>query len=500
VSIEHVLASFVARYGPNSPLGELAAEAFVREVWAAEPWDYQEDALRAFSRGERRIAFRSCHGVGKTTLLAWLAIIMLLTRWPQKTAVTAPTKGQLEDALLAETKEWIARLPEQLRDLFNVTQHKIELKESTSSSFLTAKTARAESPEALQGVHSANVLLMADESSGVAEQVFEAAVGSMSGEGATTVLAGNPVRTSGFFFEAFHSMKDLWHCIHVTGAPGTQNPKDPHSYYSPNVTADYLHQVERTYGKDSNAWRVRALGEFPRTDSDTIIPFELIELAQMRDILIPPRLSEVWGLDVARFGDDKNALVRRNRLEVLPLLQTWEGVDLMITAGRVKREYDIAEFKPDLIMIDEIGLGAGVLDRLRELGLPVRGINVSERLPAAAEYYNLRTEQWYKGRGWLAALNRRLPTSCTCGCSGKENHAQQLAQELALTRYKIAESNGKLLAEPKVEMKKRGYRSPNLADAFLLTLAGDSATLLHGGTGSQQTSWSQPLRRKRSMV
>lgn len=492
--LSKLLRHFIAEYGPNA--GEFGPERFVREVLKAEPEEYQLDLLRAFGRGDRRISFRSCHGVGKTTGAAWLCTIMLCTRFPQKTAITAPTKGQLEDALMSEIEMWMNQLPPELRELYNITKHRIEFIPDPAASFLTAKTARDENPEALQGVHSDHVLLVGDEASGIAEKVFEASAGSMSGKNRQMALFSNPVRTTGFFHSTHHELADQWHTIHVTGEPGTT--RGPNSYYSPRVPPDFLKQIADTYGRSSNAYRVRALGEFPHSDADTIVPYELIELAQQREIEFPEGMSEVWGLDVARFGDDDNALVRRNRLCVLPLIQTWNGIDLMKTTGRLKRAYDDAEVKPDLILIDEIGYGAAVVDRGRELGLPVRGVNVSERDGVDERYHNLRTELWFKGREWLDGRNRGLPARCNCGkCHGKEDHAFQLAQQLARTKYAVAESSGKLLAEPKSAMKKRGYKSPNIADAYLLTLAGDVATLMHGKNKAKS---SKPLRRRRSMV
>src|SRR5690606_900934 len=109
---------FVERYGP--PAGEIGPVRFVREVWGAEPDTWQEKGLRAYGRGERRISIRSCHGPGKTTLLAWLVNYQLCTRFPQKTAATAPTTSQLEDALVAEVLAWHRKLPAALQALFTL--------------------------------------------------------------------------------------------------------------------------------------------------------------------------------------------------------------------------------------------------------------------------------------------------------------------------------------------------------------------------------------------
>lgn len=491
---------FQRRYGPAA--GEDGPVLFVREVFGVEPDEWQAETLRAFWRAmfggatERGISIRSCHGVGKTAVASWLVWYMLVCVYPQKSVATAPSKGQLEDALVVEIGKWYGRLPEPLQRLFTIKKNRIELTAAPEESFFSARTARDENPEALQGIHSDHVLLLADEASGVPEKIFEAAVGSMSGHHAVTVLLGNPVRTTGFFFDTHHKLKSKWFTMHVTGVPGTAG------HYSPRVSPEFVEQVADTYGRDTNAFRIRALGEFPKSDQDTIIPFELIEGARQRDIVLLPNLTEIWGLDVARFGDDSNVLIRRNRLSASPRILEWGGVDLMKTAGRVKAEWDALppSARPQLICVDAIGLGAGVADRLRELGLPVRAINVSENAAVDEKYRNIRTELWFAGRDWLHSRGVALPKRCECGnCDSRTNHAEQLAKELALVRFDYMDSSGKIMAEPKKAIKKRGFPSPNFADAFLLTFAAEHATLVQGPQ-QNNSNWSAPLRRRRSIV
>ena len=88
------------------------------------------------------------------------------------------------------------------------------------------------------------------------------------------------------------------------------------------------------YGEDSNAFRIRVLGEFPMADDDTIIPFNLVESAIRRDIEVTPDEKPIWGLDVARFGADKTALCKRYG-NVVTEITSWQGLDLMQTVGRV---------------------------------------------------------------------------------------------------------------------------------------------------------------------
>jgi len=499
-SINNVFAEFVARYGP--PAGELGPERMVREVFKEEPDEWQiHGLLRPYGRGERRISVRSAHGPGKTCGADWCIWHQLLTRYPQKVIATAPTGGQLDDALVAELVKWAGRLPPPLRDLYEIKAREIVLKSRPKESFFKARTSRAETPEALQGVHCDPgwVLLVVDEASGVAEQVFESAVGSMSQENAQTLLLSNPVRTSGTFFDSHHKMSSYWHTTHVGYLPNADERPEG-SYHSNRISDDYANDVAIRYGEDSNAYRVRVLGEFPKADDDTVIPYEFIASAQRRDLQIPPSLlSEVWGLDVARTGSDLSVLVRRNKLSVLPDIEYWGGVDLMRTAGRVKQKWDECklEDRPEEILIDSNGLGAGVCDRLVELGLPARGINVSESAAFKERYWRLRDELWFEAREWLSKLSVSLPVPS----GSKDCPFERLASDLATPRYVIT-SSGKLKVESKDDMKKRGFKSPNFADAFCLSFASEPATLIHGSTpgrtGWGNVPWNQTLKSKRT--
>lgn len=465
-----VLLQLITRYGPRA--GEAGPLLMVDELFGVKPDAWQEQVLRWYGSAERRISMRSCHGPGKTAVASWCVWANNISRFPQKSVATAPTKSQLEDALLAEVFAWGKRLPPTLRDLYEFKTHRIELKASPSESFFAARTSRAEKPEALQGVHcdEGHVLLIADEASGVPEPVFEAAAGSMSGRNATTLLLSNPVRTSGFFFDTHNKLRDMWKTMHVSHQG------------SPRVSDDFVEDIGRRYGFDSNAFRIRCLGEFPRSDDDTIIPFELIEAAHSRDVVVPITMGKVWGLDVARFGDDGNVLAERSKLHG-KVLDDWGGIDLMQTAGRVKARWDETpeSQRPRVILVDSIGLGAGVVDRLRELGLPVRGINVSETASFGERYRNLRTELWFRAREWFTKREGKL-----------EDHAM-LATELSLLKFNYT-SSGKMMAESKSDLKKRGHKSPNFADAFVLTFAEEPATLIHGPDDTN-FSWNQPIKR-----
>lgn len=463
MSLPNPFVTFLLTYR-NDPV------SFVVDVLGVEPDEWQKDFLRAVASGHRRISIRSGHGVGKSTGASWAMLWYLLTRYPVKIVVTAPTSSQLYDALFAEVKRWVKGLPPALSDLLEAKQERIELKSSPTEAFISARTSRAEQPEALQGIHSDNVMLIADEASGVPEQVFEAAAGSMSGHAATTILLGNPVRSSGFFYDTHHRLSSEWWTRRVSCAD------------SPRVSPAYLAEMQSRYGEESNAYRVRVLGEFPRSDDDTIIPMELLESAMHRDVARSDVAPTVWGLDVARFGSDSSALCKRAGNAVLEPVRRWRGLDLMQLTGAVVAEYEALshEERPVEILVDSIGLGAGVVDRLRELNLPARGINVSESPAMGGTYRNLRAELWYKAKAWFEKRDCKLPKD------------EQLVAELATVRYKFS-SNGKTQVEGKDEIRRRGLASPDLADAFVLTFASDAATVSYGT--SYNSPWSKPIRR-----
>ena len=449
---DNAFVEFLAEYA-DDPVN------FCIEVLDFDPLPWQAEVMKLVASGERRISVRSGHGVGKSTAAAALMLWFLLTRYPVKIVVTAPTSAQLFDALFAEVKRRMKDMPDALKDLIDATSDRVVLKASPTEAFISARTSSKERPESLAGVHSEHVLLVADEASGIPEEVFESAAGSMSTENACTLLLGNPVRTNGFFYKTQTALTDSWETMRVSCVD------------SPLVSEDFLRDMAQRYGELSNAYRVRVLGEFPTVDDESYIPMGLVEEAFERDVEPYSGSMSVWGLDVARFGTDASALVKRKG-NVVHDIRTWRGLDLMELCGAVNAEIAAARFdeKPDQILVDSIGLGSGVVDRLRELGLPARGVNVSESTALKPEAMRMRDELWMLCREWLEDRDCKLP-----------NH-DKLKSELTTPRYAFT-SSGKLKIESKDEMRKRGQGSPDIADALCLTFAASS------GSPSQMQAW-----------
>ena len=420
---------------------------FAEEVLGAKPTDQQWQASRAIVE-RRRVTIRSGHGTGKSAFMAWCVLWFLSCYYPCKVPCTAPTGHQLSDVLWAEIALWHRKMKERVPELgaeFEWSSERFSLASHPQESFAVARTSRPERPEALQGFHSENVLFLIDEASGVPEAVFQVAEGALSTEGTFVVMAANPTREEGYFYDSHHRMRDRWAALHWDGED------------SPLVSKQYVDDMRAKYGVDSPIYQVRVKGSFV-TAADGVIPLALCIAAQERDVARTPGSEIRWGLDVARFGDDSTALAKRAGNVQLEPSKEWFGKDLMQTVGILKMEYDAAKEKPDAIMVDVIGIGAGVVDRGKEIGLPVVGINVAESASADERYARLRDELWFEGREWLERRDCKLAAD------------DALVGELTTAKYSIL-SNGKIKVEGKDEMKKRGVASPNRADAWLLTFA-----------------------------
>lgn len=440
---------------------------FAKEVLGAKPTEQQWEASRAIV-DKRRVSIRSGHGTGKSTFMAWCILWFLSCYFPAKVPATAPTSHQLEDVLWSEIAKWHRVMKDRLPSVgeqFEWTAGAFRLKSAPNEGFAVARTSRPERPEALQGFHADYILFLIDEASGVADNVFEVAEGALSTDGAYVVMAANPTRQSGYFFDSHHKMRSAWAALHWSGVD------------SPRVSRDYIANMKKKYGERSPVYKVRVLGEFVGA-ADGVITLESCEAAKVRDVAVIGSAKVIWGVDVARFGDDSSALAKRKGNHQIEKVKEWYGKDTMQLVGLIKAEWDKtpkAE-RPVAINVDVIGIGAGVVDRLIELELPAVGINVAESEAVNnkedRQFNRLRDELWWKSREWLEAKDCKL-------CDDDE-----LIAELTTPTYTIL-SNGLIKVEGKPEMKARGVKSPNLADAWNNTFA---------DTKLAPDEWAAPLK------
>jgi hypothetical protein len=255
-------------------------------------------------------------------------------------------------------------------------------------------------------------------------------------------MAANPTRTQGYFYDSHHKMRGSWATLHVDGEQCSR------------VSKTYVSDMAQKYGTESSIYKIRVRGIFAG-NPDGVIGLDIIEPAKVREVRMFGPIR--WGVDVARFGDDLSALCKRHGNTMPEKVKTWGGKDTMQVAGLIKNEYDDSNAKPEAICIDVIGLGAGVVDRCKELGLPVIGVNVAESPAIEEQYMRLRDELWFKARDWFHGRDVKIVDD------------EDLIGELTLPTFKVL-STGKKQVESKDEIKKRAA-SPDRADAFCLTFA-----------------------------
>jgi hypothetical protein len=411
-----------------------------------EPW--QVKALSAIRDGEKRISIRSGHGVGKSCFQSILCLWALSTHVDCKVPLVAGSQDQLRDTLMPEIAKWHKTLPEPLRNQLEVQAERIVVKARPDEAFAVCRTASKDNPDAMQGFHAGFLLFLVDEASGVHEKAYEVAMGALSTEGAILVMTGNPTESSGYFYDSHTLLADRFWTLRVSSE---EVPR----------ARGHIEDVIQRFGADSNEFRVRVLGEFPKAGPDSLIPMEWVEAAITRDVA-PMNVMPVWGVDPAR-GGDRSTLCKRRGNTVMEPVKVFNQKDTMTLCGLILREWDETPIddRPHEICVDMIGIGAGVVDRLDELGLPVRGVNVGESASVSDTFMRLRDELHWKLREWFEARNCKIPND------------RSLISELTVTKYRVL-SSGKVQVESKDDMKKRlAGKSPDLADALMLTFAAD---------------------------
>lgn len=438
--------------------------AFAKEVLKFDPDNWQRESLMDLAENPK-VAIKSGQGVGKTGMEA-VALLWFLTCFPYPRVVaTAPTKQQLHDVLWSEVAKWQEQSP-LLHEILKWTKTHIYMIGYEKRWFAAARTATK--PENMQGFHEDNMLFIVDEASGVADPIMEAILGTLSGENNKLLMCGNPTRTSGTFFDAFHSDRTMYRCHTVSSMDSIRTNKEN------------IESLIRKYGRDSNVVLVRVFGEFPKQEDDVFLLLSVIEQCGSKLYELPEDKGMpyiMFGVDVARFGDDET-IIYRNVKGKLNLAVRRHGQDLMATVGDIVSQYkkiikEVPEYKGYIyVNIDDTGLGGGVTDRLKEVKreqrlhqLAVIPINAAEKIEtntkegkeAAEHYNNLTTHMW-------AVLRELLEKKQIEIADEPETFAQ-----LSTRKYFMA-SNGKLELESKKEMKKRGLASPDRADAAALSV------------------------------
>jgi hypothetical protein len=401
-----------------------------------------------------RESVASGRGIGKSALVSWLVIWMLSTRIGSTTIVSANSESQLRKVTWAEITKWLA---------MGLNSHWFEVSATSlqPAKWLTELVERdlrkgtrywgvegrlwsAENPDAFAGVHNMDgVLVIFDEASGIDDAIWAVTAGFFTENTPNRFwfAFSNPRRNTGYFYETFHSKRDFWNTKVVDAR--TVEGTDKAVYQ----------QIIDEYGPDSAQAHVEVYGQFPSAGDDQFIGANTVDEAMKRVKYQDLSAPIVIGVDPARFGADATVIAVRQGRDIVKIIRH-RGDDTMTVVGYVIDA--IEEYKPTLVVIDEGGLGAGIVDRLKEQRYKIKGVNFGNKSKNPIMYGNMRAQMWGDMREWLKTAS--IPND------------RFLKTDLISPMMK-PDSRGTIFLESKKDMKSRGLASPDAADAIAVTFA-----------------------------
>ena len=427
---------------------------FATEILHFQPWTKQAEILESV-RDHPKTAVRSANGVGKTAIAAQAVLWFLLAYPDSRVITTATTFGQVRNTIWPEIHKALAKAPAGLYKSASLTRLDMGLN-------WFAVGLSTDEPERFAGHHAPHLLLVVDEASGVAEDIFEASAGFMTSAGGRVLLISNPTRPSGTFYRAFHAERESWNCISISAfdSPNLTGEVVSPATAAALTTRAWVEEKARDWGEDSPLYQVRVLGNFPTRSDEQVIDLARIEAAFARTDVVPPRsISEVViACDPARHGSDETVIVVREG-NCARIVRAYQGRDTTYTAGAImdaKRELS-ARGMDCVVVVDEPGIGGPLIDQLRAQGVRAQAFNGGGRPHDPSLFVNRRSEQWFMFGAVLDDLNIEPD--------------EQLAADLVAPKYDYDIKMRKVVEQKKVTKKRLG-RSPDRADAMLMAFAG----------------------------
>lgn len=453
---------------PRSPYFDDPVE-FARVELGLRPWSKQVEMLEAV-RDHDRVAVRACHGVGKTFTCAAIVLWFLSTRPNSRVITTAPTFDPGVKALLWRAIRNMVATSHRAGRLADIpTPKQVEIDKGPE---WFAAGYSTDEPERFSGHHARHLLFVVDEASGVDDRIFEAGEGFLTGTGAKVVMIGNPTRIGTQFHRAWTKERGIWKTIEigVFDSPNFTGERVPADVAEALPQRAWQEEKLAQWGERSPMYEVRVLGRFPSSASNAVIPLLDVEEAQRRKLPAPtgPRkdLARI-AVDVARFGDDETVICVKHGGHVR-ILEIVQGKDTVFVTARVAAHagrYKVAE-----IVVDDDGVGGGVTDQLRAKGLTVHPFRGAGRPHEPDDYPNARSELWFTMADEIGDIDL--------------DEDEQLAADLSAPTYKL-DVRGRRVVEPKAETKKRLGRSPDRADAALMTLWTPPVMRVPDGAGGE---------------
>ena len=301
----------------------------------------------------------------------------------------------------------------------------------------------ADYPDALRGMYLDGVIL--DEYAQMRPELYgEVIVPALADRNGFAYFIGTPKGQNQFYERYLTALKDDSYFTCCYRADETNI-----------IPAEKLEEMKREM--TDMEIRQELLCDFTASASNIVIPIDVVTEAAGR-IITDEQVADsvsIMGVDVARFGDDDTIITHRKGLACYPQIKL-HGLNTMEVASAVASHY--WRIKPDAIIVDAGAMGAGVIDRLRQMGMPnVMEINFGGSAIDSNRYANIRAEMYFKVLAWLKSG----------GCIPNDT---DLKSELTVTEYKYTQA-GKIILQPKEQIKELTGRSPDRADSLALTFA-----------------------------
>lgn len=402
-------------------------------------------------KGPKKISIVSGHGTGKSAFLSWIICWYLFCFEDAQVGATAPTSEQIHDVLWKEIALWLGRLPDDIKKMYDWSSGYVRMTARPETWWARARTARKETPEAMAGLHGDHVLVAADEASGIVDEIYRAAEGSLTGENTLVILISNGTRTLGYFYDTHTTDKENWQTLALS------------SEQSPIVEEGFISRMESKYGRESDEFKIRVLGQFPSAeqmdDAGWIPLLSDKDVAQVSDGLMFIG-KRYMGIDPSGEGDDTTRWILRDRFQAKVIWSEATSNEKTIA----RKTYELAkqyEVNPADITCDNFGVGANVAKELLLLDhtFNINAVNWGEPASDSSVYLNKRAECCFRGREWLIR--------------GGAVVGDELKREVLSYPYKNNVSGKKQIMD-KPNLIKRLGRSPDRGDAFFLTFYEDT--------------------------
>lgn len=440
---------------------------FAKAVFKSELRPKQVEFAKAFQKN-RRITFKGGVGFGKTHIMAIVVWWSLFCHNNVQVTIFGPSESQIKGSIWKEIGILYGRMAEEYKDRYEFSATKLYRKDTPSAAFAEFRLANKDNIETARGIHMHNNFVLVDEATGVPDEIFQVLGNIFPDPNPKLCLISNPSRTSGFFFDTWENenISPLWTKVHGKMAD------------NPDLTEEAHREMEVMYGgKGSRDYRIHVEGEFPLEDVDGVISrASVMEAIENPNVFTPEDSPVVWGYDPAGGGKDKATLVARKDNNVI-FIKHFAGFDAVQQANAIHAEfYNPQNERPVEICVDANGVGYGPWNMLHNMGsLPIKKC-MSQHSPTRDPdlYYNARAQMWWEMGKWFKEGGVCIP-----------NHAD-LIFELCLPLYHYTAKN-KLLIESKDDIKKRGKRSPDFADALALTFMSNKTTV------AGRFAWSKPI-------